>query len=74
MAYDSVRAAKGQAINLAVADALKNNLENNPKYIYKKFLYYEKLAEVLQGSDKDMILDIVGRDFESVIQLLSEEK
>lgn len=63
------RAAVGQAFNLAVHDAIKNEEENNPKYIYKKFVYYQHLGEIVQGSDLEMILEVVNnKTFEKILK------
>ncbi len=64
---------KGQAFNLAVMDCVHNSLENSPKHIYKKFIYYYSLADVIQGSDIDMIQEVVdSADFDKVMKLLKE--
>lgn len=64
---------RGQAFNLAVADAIHNGQENNPKHIYKKFIYYMSLADVVQGSDIDVIQEVVdSKDFDAVMKLLAE--
>lgn len=73
MTYDNSAAKKGQAINLAVADALHNKEENNPAYIYKKFLYYFSIADAIQSSNADMILEVINNhDFSSLIGKLKE--
>lgn len=59
---------KGQAFNLAVNDAVHNNVADSPKYIYKRFVYYYTLAEVVQGSDIDMIQEVINnKDFDLII-------
>lgn len=64
---------RGQAFNLAVNDAVARGQENNPKYIYKKFIYYYHLADIVQGSDLDLIQKVIdNKDFDLVIKLLSE--
>jgi hypothetical protein len=64
---------KGQAFNLAVNDAVSNKQENNPKYIYKRFIYYHTLADVVQGSDFDLIQKVIdSKDFDKVIKQLAE--
>jgi hypothetical protein len=64
---------KGQAFNLAVADCIHNGHENSPKQIYKKFIYYYSLADVVQGSDIDMIQEVVdSKDFDDVMKKLAE--
>lgn len=73
MAYDNVRAQRGQAMNLAVHDAIENKQENNPKYIYKKYIYYLQLGDILQGSDTDLIQQVIdSKDFDKVIKSLIE--
>lgn len=65
---------KGQAFNLAVSDAIQNKQEDNRKYIYKKFIYYHHLADVVQGSDFEMIQKVIdSKDFDKVMELLKEE-
>lgn len=73
MAYDNNAARKGQAINLAVHTAIARGEENNPRYIYKMFVYYSHLAEVMQGSDSDLIQQAVdSSDFDAVMKTLKE--
>ncbi len=65
---------KGQAMNLSVLDAVHAGQTNNPKYIYKKFLYYYQLADIIQGSDLELIQEVVdSKDFDAVMKLLQEE-
>jgi len=69
----SKKVAAGQAINLAVHDALHNKKENDPGYIYKKFMYYHKLAAILQGSDMDLIQEVINnKKFDKVMADLEE--
>lgn len=64
---------RGQAYNLAVADAIHNSQENSPKYIYKRFIYFHQLADVVQGSDFELIQQVIDSpDFDKVIKLLEE--
>lgn len=64
---------KGQAYNLAVNDAVNAGQACNPKYIYQKFIYYYQLADIIQGSDIDMIQEVIdSKDFDKVIALLKE--
>ena len=58
--YDNGAAKRGQAINLAVHDALKNDLENNPRYIYTKYIYYSTLAEMMQSSSVEDIKEVLN--------------
>ena len=70
--YNS-RAAKGQAYNLAVWDAISSGEADNPKYIYKRFLYYFSLGDALQGSDFDLIQEVVDdKNFDKVLKKLKE--
>ena len=71
--YDVSGARKGQAFNLAVHDAVHHGEENNPGYIYKKFVYYYTIGDALQGSDIDMIQEVIAlKDFDSLISNLKE--
>ncbi len=71
--YDNSAARKGQAINLAVADALHNKEENNPGFIYKKYVYYYSIAEAIQGSDIEMIQEVINnQDFNELIGKLKD--
>jgi len=71
--YDVSGARKGQAYNLAVHDAVHHGEENNPGYIYKKFVYYYTLGDTLQGSDLEMIQEVVAnKNFDDVIKKLGE--
>lgn len=64
---------KGQAYNLAILDAVHAEEVNNPKYIYQKFIYYYQLADIIQGSDLEMIQEVIdSKDFDKVIKLLQE--
>ncbi len=64
---------RGQAFNLSVNDAVHNGQENNPKYIYKRFIYYYTLADIVQGSDLDMIQQVIdSKDFDQIIKQLKE--
>jgi hypothetical protein len=44
----NARAAKGQALNLAVNDAIHAGKQNDKKYIFKQFVYYYNLGIVTQ--------------------------
>lgn len=60
---------KGQAFNLAVNDAISSESQNDVKYIYKRFLYYYNLAEIVQGSDIDLIQTAINnKEFDSMTQ------
>ncbi len=51
--YSNTRAARGQAVNLAVQDAIAQGKQEDTKYICSKFLHYYKLAALLQEIDLD---------------------
>lgn len=71
--YDATGARKGQAYNLAVHDAVHHGEENNPGYIYKKFIYYYSIGDALQGSDIEMIQEVINNsDFTSLITKLKD--
>ena len=71
--YDATGARKGQAYNLAVHDAVHHGQENNPGYIYKKFVYYYSIGDAIQGSDIDMIQEVIAnKNFDEVIKKLKE--
>lgn len=58
MAEDySNRAAIGQAFNLAVHAAIKNDRENDTKYIYRQFTYYRSLGTLVQSGDSELLLE-----------------
>lgn len=74
MTYDSKRAAVGQAYNLAVRDALTNKRENDVKYIYKKFLYYQALGNALQGADVETVQRVIeNKEFDEAFKILNEK-
>lgn len=65
--------AIGQAINLAAADARKYGEESNPKYIYKRYVFWSVLCEVIQGGDMDMIQEVLDNpDFDAAIKQMKE--
>lgn len=71
--YDATGARKGQAYNLAVHDAVHHGEENNPGYIYKKFIYYYTIGDALQGSDMEMIQEVINNSsFDELITKLKE--
>lgn len=64
---------KGQAFNLAVNDAINSQRANDPKYIYQQFIYYYNLADIVQGSDLDMIQEVLNKpEFNQAIKSLKE--
>lgn len=73
MATDNLAVRKGQAYNLAVHDAIHAGKAENPKYIYQKFIYYYSIGDALQGSDIDMIQEVIDNsDFDALISKLKE--
>lgn len=69
----NVRAARGQAYNLAVHDAISNKKENDPKYIYSRFVYYYSIGDALQSSDLELIQEVIdSRNFDNVMKELKE--
>lgn len=71
--YDATGARKGQAYNLAVHDAIHHGQENNPKYIYQKFIYYYSIGDALQGSNIEMIQEVIDNSsFDELINKLKE--
>lgn len=62
---------RGQAFNLAVNDAITNGKQSDVKYIYQQFIYYHNLADIVQGSDLDMIQSVLNKpDFELAVAAL----
>lgn len=73
MAYDNTAARKGQAFNLAVHTAIARGQERNAKFIYKNFIYYLTLADVVQGSDTDLIQKVIDdKNFDELMVKLAE--
>lgn len=68
MESHELKIRKGQAFNLAVNDAIHNNEHNNAKYIYERFVWYYNLADIVQGSDIDMIQEVLNKpDFDKAV-------
>ena len=64
---------KGQAFNLAVADAIAEKKQDDPKYIYQRVVYYFELAAVVQVSDTETILEVLNNpDFDKAIKAFKE--
>ncbi|HYN44684.1 MAG TPA: hypothetical protein VER35_01665 [Candidatus Limnocylindrales bacterium] len=64
---------RGQAINLAINDAVHNSRECDIKYVYKKFIVYQTLIEMLQGSDQSLIQEVVeSKDFDTAMTMLKK--
>lgn len=71
--YDNTAVRRGQAYNLAVHDAIHQGEAENPGYIYKKFIYYYSIGDALQGSDMEMIQEVIAnKDFNELIGKLKE--
>lgn len=65
--------AIGQAINLAAADARKNGEENNPKYVYKRYVYWTAVCDAIQSSDIEMVQEVINdSSFDTLIKQLKE--
>jgi hypothetical protein len=47
--YSNDRAAKGQAINLAVHEAVSLGKQDDTTYILSRYLHYYKLSQLIQG-------------------------
>lgn len=61
--------AIGQAINLAAADAREHGKESDVTYIYKRYVFWSALCEVIQSSDIDMIQEVIGnKDFDKLVE------
>lgn len=56
----NLRAAKGQAYNLAVADAINCGKAADVKYIYQQYIRYYELGQLLQDSDINEIKEALG--------------
>lgn len=64
---------KGQAFNLSVNDAISQQKQNDPRYIYQQFIYYYELAGIVQSSDLEMIQEVLNKpDFAVAIEKLKE--
>ena len=50
--------ATGQAMNLAVADAISLGKQTNTKYVVERFLAYYDLGVMLQGLQIDELREI----------------
>lgn len=73
MESQETKIRRGQAFNLAVNDAISKGESGNPKYIYQQFIYYYNLADIVQGSDLDMIASVLNNpNFDKAIQQLKE--
>lgn len=52
-------ASIGQAINLAAADARQINRESDVRYIYKRFVFWTNVCELIQSSDLSEIQTVL---------------
>lgn len=51
----NIRAAKGQAFNLAVNQAVAEGKQKDTKYIYSLFIRYYELGQLIQGASLEDI-------------------
>lgn len=60
--YESqeIKIRKGQALNLAVADAISLGRQKDVMYIYERFLFYYEVAAKLQSSDIELIQEVLN--------------
>lgn len=73
METQEVKIRRGQAFNLAVNDAISKGKQEDVKYIYQQFIYYHSLADVVQGSDLEMIAEVLNKpEFNEAIKKLQE--
>lgn len=73
MESQETKIRRGQAFNLAVNDAISTGRQQDVKYIYQQFIYYHSLADIIQGSDLEMIQQVLNKpNFEAAIKQLQE--
>ena len=73
METQETKIRRGQAYNLAIHDAVHNSRETDVTYIYKRYIYYHTLADIVQGSDMVMIQEVINSvNFDDVIEKLKE--
>ena len=66
--------AIGQAINLAAADARKQDRESDVNYIYKRYVFWTVVCEAIQSSDVELIQEVIAnRNFDELIEKFKEE-
>lgn len=71
MDSQEMKVRKGQAFNLAVNDAISVSKQDDAKYIYARFIWYYNMANVVQGSDLDMIASVLDKpDFIAAVEQL----
>jgi len=51
--------AIGQAINLAAADARQDGRESDVRYIYKRFVFWTNVCDLIQSSDLEEIQKVL---------------
>ena len=74
MSYDNQRAAKGQAINLAIMTAIADGKQHDNKYIIEQFLRHLQFAAMMQKATPDQLATAVDNPkFISLIQDLDKE-
>lgn len=54
--------AIGQAYGLAVQDAIKNNKENDLKYIIKRYIVYKQYGEMFQKATLENLAVAIERE------------
>lgn len=61
MAEDNynLRAAKGQAYNLAVHQAIANGTANDTIYIYTQYIRFYELGQLIQGASIDELKEVL---------------
>lgn len=66
-------AGVGQAINLAAADARETGNLYDINYLYERFVFWEYFCEMIQGSDAQMIQEVINsKDFDAGMTLLKK--
>ena len=65
--------AKGQAINLAAADAREHNRESDVKYIYSRYVWWLHLCELIQNSPLEEVQTVVdSKDLDKALKQITE--
>lgn len=69
----NLRAAKGQAYNLAVADAIQAGKAHDVKYVYERYTFYYTIGQLIQDSDLDMIQEVAdNKDLDKAIEAVKK--
>lgn len=55
-----LKVRKGQAFNLAVADAVQRGKQDDTKYIYQRFIRYFELGALLQEATIEELREALG--------------